>query len=432
MSRSTPSSSASGSHPASTSADPRLAAVTALVRVEAHGAHAARLLGDAVPAERELVMGTLRWRLTLDELLGRHLRKPVAAADAAVRAVLRVGLYEACRMRTPVPVAVAEAVRVAKVVAPRAAGLVNAVLRRAAAEPWPDQDDPAVAAAVRLSHPAWLVERWIALLGEEAALAALAADQVPAPMCLLEAVSRREELESAGCTVAPHPVVPGVLVVTSGAEAAVSALRAGRAYAMDATAVAVARVLPRVDGPIVDLAAAPGGKSLVLAGERPGGRAVAADRSVGRAAMMRRTLRLAAASAAVAVADATAPAFRPGCFAAVLVDAPCSGTGTLRRHPEIKWRLQPEDLAPLAAAQRRIAQSAASLLRPGGYLLYATCSLEPEENAAVVGGLPLEPVDVAGRLPATLARIALPDGGAAIPPRFDGDGFTVHLLRKPA
>ncbi len=427
-----PSSSESGLHPENGSADPRLRAATALARVDADRAHAARLLGGAVPAERELVLGVLRWQLTLDHLLLRHLKQPVAGHDPAVRAVLRVGLYEALRMRTPVPVAVAEAVRVAKRLAPRAAGLVNAVLRRASGERWPDPADPGTPASVRFSHPEWLVERWRRLLGEGDLLAALASDQEPAPLYLLAAASHCEELAAAGCRLAPHAAVPGVVAVTAGTEAAVAALQAGRAYAIDPTAVAVARLLPPAAGLTVDLAAAPGGKSLVLACERRHPRLLSADRNLGRTVMMRRNLAAVASAPAVAVADATAPPLRPGSCAAVLVDAPCSGTGTLRRHPEIRWRLRESDLGALAAAQRRIVESAAALLAPGGFLLYATCSLEPEENAGVLDGVALEVVPVGPLLPRGLPRRELPSGGAVIPPDALGDGFTVHLLRRLA
>ncbi len=415
--------------PESGSTDPRRQAVTTLARVEGRGAHAARLLTHAPPAERELVLGVLRWRLTLDALLVPHLKQPVAELDELVRSVLRVGLYEARRMRTPVPVAVAEAVRVAKGVAPRAAGLVNAVLRRAVDEPWPDPDDPSVPLWVRHSHPEWLVRRWVALLGEAMAVGALAADQEAAPLCLLEAASDPEGLAASGCGLSPHPAVEGVLVVTSGAEAAVAALQNGRAYAMDPTAVAVARLLPDVEGLVADLAAAPGGKSLVLAGESEL-RLLASDRSLGRTLLMRRNLRLVPRRPSLVVADAVAAPMRPGSCAGVLLDAPCSGTGTLRRHPEIRWRLRPSDLAALAADQRRLAEGAAALLAPGGYLLYATCSLEPEENAGVLEGLRLETVPVAGLLPPAVARRELPSGGVVIPPSGAGDGFTVHLLRR--
>jgi len=416
--------------PENTSTDPRLQAVTVLARVEANSAHAARLLGGATPAERELVMGTLRWQLTLDRLLERHLRTPIAALDIRVRAVLRVGLYEARRMRTPAPVAVAEAVRLAKAVAPRATGLVNAVLRRAVGETWPGASDAAVPLSVRYSHPAWLVERWRGLLGEQVTEDALAADQEAAPLYLLSAVSALDELTAAGCILRPHPTVSGVVAVEAGVEAAVAALRAGRAYAMDPTAVAVARVLPEVDGTVMDLAAAPGGKSLVLASERPGGRFLASDRHFGRTVLMRRNLALAGRPLALMVADAAASPLRPASCQLVVLDAPCSGTGTLRRHPEIRWRLRPGDLAELSATQRTLAAAASELLAPGGVLLYATCSLEPEENSEVVAPLPFEALPLTARLPDKLSWIELPSGGAVIPPSADGDGFTVHLLRK--
>ena len=414
--------------PESTCADPRLAAVTALARVESHAAHAARLLGAAAPAEREMVMGTLRWQLTLDHLIERHLRTPLTGLDARVRAALRLGLYEARRMRTPAPVAVAEAVRVTKTLAPRAAGLVNAVLRRAVAERWPDARDTALPLWLRYSHPEWLVERWSSHLGEDATVAALAADQEPAPLYLLTAVSAVDRLAAAGCVLQPHPAVAGIAAVSSGVEAAVAALRVGRAYAMDPTAAAVARVLPVAGGTVVDLAAAPGGKSLVLASERPGGRLLAADRSLGRALLMRANLALAGRASSVAVADAGAPPLRPASCGAVVLDAPCSGTGTLRRHPEIRWRLRPGDLGTLAATQRRLAHAAAELLAPGGYLLYATCSLEPEENAEVVRALL--------SADAGLEPDPHPDPAAGgwerewLPQRTGSDGFYAARLRR--
>jgi 16S rRNA (cytosine967-C5)-methyltransferase len=415
--------------PANASSDARLAAARVLGRVEARGAWAARLLSDEPPLARELVLGSLRWQATLDALLAPVCRRPLAALDPAVRAVLRLGLYEALRLDTPVPVAVAEAVRVVKVVAPRAAGLVNAVLRRAVEASWPEPDDERLPLALRTSHPEWLVARWLALLGEPVARAALAADQQPAPLALYALEEEIEALRRAGCTVEPHPAVAGSWLVRAGAEHAVAAVQAGRAYAIDSTAVAVARLVPHTGGLTVDLAAAPGGKSLVLRRERPTARHLALDRHPGRVVLMRRNLRH---SRGIAVGDAAAPPLRPASCAAVLLDAPCSGTGTLRRHPEIRWRLQPADLSGLTATQRRLAAAAAALLAPGGVLVYATCSLEPEENAAVVTGLGLDAVPVSPLLPDGVSRVELPDGGALIPPSADGDGFTVHALRRPA
>jgi len=413
----------------SASSDPRLAAARILGRVDARGAHAARLLNDAAPLARELVLGSLRWQATLDALLERACRRPLSSLDPAVLATLRLGLYEAQRLDTPVAVAVAEAVRVAKTVAPRAAGLVNAVLRRAVEATWPEPDDERLPLALRTSHPEWLVTRWCALLGEQAARSALAADQQPAPLALYGAEEEIEALRRSGSTIEPHPAVAGSWLVRAGAGPAVAAVRAGRVYAIDPTAVAVARLVPHTSGLIVDLAAAPGGKSLVLRRERVAAHHLALDRHPGRVVLMRRNLRH---TRGIVAGDGTAPPLRPASCAAVLLDAPCSGTGTLRRHPEIRWRLQPADLAGLAAAQRRLAAAAVALLAPGGVLVYATCSLEPEENAEVVVGLGLEPLAVGPLLTDAVPRIEMPGGGVVIPPSGGGDGFTVNALRRPS
>ncbi len=399
--------------------------------MDARGAHAARLLGDASPFERELVLGTLRWQGTLDALLAPHVRDVLSALDPEVRAVLRTGLYEAKRLDTPVPVAVAEAVRVAKELVPRASGLVNAVLRRAASTPWPDPDDGRLPLALRFSHPDWLVRRWASSFGAERARAALAADQLPAPLTLYTRSGNTRLLESSGCRLEPHPWVADVAVVRAGAEVAVAALRRGLVYAIDPAAVAVARLLPAV-AIAADLAAAPGGKSLVLASERSGMRLVSCDRHFGRASMMARTLGLAVRRPVVVVADGSRPPLRSCAVGGVLLDAPCSGTGTLRRHPEIRWRLRSDDLPRLAEVQRDLASAAAELLAPGGHLLYSTCSLEPEENEHVVAGLPLDVVPLHGILPDGAPALPLASGGVALLPSVDSDGFTAHLLRRPA
>lgn len=426
-----PSFSASGWPGVSASPDPRRRAAQVLARVEGAGSYAARLLADAPPLGRELVLGTLRWQRTLDHLLAGFLRRPLLSLDPRVRAVLRLGLYEARRLSTPLPVAVAEAVRVAKAICEPAAGLVNAVLRRAVQAPWPDAHDPALPIGLRYSHPDWLVERWRRLLGEQLLEAALAAGQEPAPLAVLAAGDTEVRLREAGCALALHPWSPAVRVVTGNAAAAARVVAEGGAYALDPTAAFVAALAPRVAGlPAVDVTAAPGGKLLTLASEEGGGALLGADRHLGRVALLRRNLRARRCTAAVLAADAAAPALAPGRFGLVVVDAPCSGTGTLRRHPEIRWRLQPAELEGFAAAQRRILAGAAELVAPGGHLLYATCSLEPEENEQVVAGLAFEPVGM--HLPPTLAHLRRPSGGVVIPPSIGGDGFTVHLFRRPA
>lgn len=379
---------------------------------------------------RELVLGVLRWQRTLDHLLLPWLRQPLATLDPPVRVVLRLGLYEALRLRTPAPVAVAEAVRVAKALALPAAGLVNAVLRRAVGAGWPAEDDEALSLGLRFSHPDWLVERWKALLGDEWTRAALAADQLAAPLCVLSSPESEAALRGAGCELAPHAWSPLVSVVTGNAAAAVRVIAAGGAYALDPTAALVASLAPAVRGRAIDLAAAPGGKLLSLATLGVSAKLIGADRHLGRALLLRRNLRARHVPDAVLAMDGGLSALRPGSFDLVIVDAPCSGTGTLRRHPEIRWRLRPAHLEQLAVAQRRLVLGARDLVAPGGYLLYSTCSIEPEENGQVMEVLPFEPVPLADRLPAGAPFIERAGGGVIIPPTALGDGFTVHLRHR--
>ncbi len=428
-----PSSSVSGWRGVSASTDPRQRAAGVLARVDSAGAYAARLLGDAPPLTRELVLGTLRWQRTIDHLLTPYLHRSLSALDPQVRAVLRLGVYEAQRLSTPPPVAVAEAVRVAKATCRPAAALVNAVLRKAAHAAWPETADRSLALGLRLSHPDWMVERWRGLFGEALLVTALAADQEPAPLSVLAAGDTEQRLRAAGCELVPHPWSRAVRVVTGNAAAAVRIVAEGGGYALDPTAALVARLAPWVAGiRVLDLNAAPGGKLLVLDAHSEGLVLVGADRHLGRVVRLRRTLAARGSGAAVLVADATAPPFVSGRCGLVVVDAPCSGTGTLRRHPEIRWRLRAEDLPGLAAAQRRILAGAVGLVAPGGHLLYATCSLEPEENEQVVVGLALEPVPLASALPPGLAFVRRPSGGVVIPPSAWGDGFSVHLFRRLA
>lgn len=400
--------------------------------MEARGAHAARLLGDASPFLRELVLGVLRWQLVLDHLLEPHVRQPAGTLDPEIRAALRAGLYEALRMETPAAVAVAEAVRVSRTLVPAAAGLVNAVLRRAVAGGW--LDDVNAPLWLRYSHPQWLVERWAGWLSTGQIQAVLSSNQQPAPMYLLAAVSPAEELAGEKCETSPHPYVPGVLRVVRNSSTVAAWLKRGRGYAIDPHAVAVARLLPEVNGAIADWAAAPGGKSLVLGSERPGAWRLALDRHLGRLFALRETLHhhLGANAPRVVGGDGTVPSVRPGSLTAVLLDAPCSGTGTLRRHPEIRWRLTLHQLERLATLQRQLLVAAAAAVRPNGYVLYATCSLEPEENAQVVAGVALEVVPIVAAQVQGLPVYHLPSGGVAILPGEWGDGFTVHLLRRPA
>jgi 16S rRNA (cytosine967-C5)-methyltransferase len=184
---------------------------------------------------------------------------------------------------------------------------------------------------------------------------------------------------------------------------------------------------------VVDLCAAPGGKSMLMARLGDWGRMVASDVALGRARLMRQTIER-ASGCAVVTADATAAPFAAGTWDLVMLDAPCTGTGTLRRHPELKWRLRPESVSEMAELQRRLFRGGLDLLAPAGILLYVTCSVEPEENEGVVSDLPpgcgIE--SLTGALPAGVPWIPTTAGGIRILPHSAGDGFTMHGIRRIA
>jgi 16S rRNA (cytosine967-C5)-methyltransferase len=274
----------------------------------------------------------------------------------------------------------------------RARGFVNAVLRRVAELgppwPWPAGDD-VDAIAVRSSHPPWIVARLLADLGTTDAFAVLDADNEAAAVTLRvnprrgAATALAAELRSAGADVAAGALVPSALVVRGAGDLGrLPAVVDGRATPQDQASQAVVDVLdPQPGERIADLAAAPGGKAGAI-GERTDALVVALDR---------RRLRLVKAAAArlrlagltPVRADGRHPPCRPGVFDRVLVDAPCSGLGVLRRRPDARWRLRPESIAPLAGLQRELLAAGAILLRPGGTLVYAVCTLTWEETREI-------------------------------------------------
>jgi 16S rRNA (cytosine967-C5)-methyltransferase len=410
----------------SSSAD-RLQAARFLIRVE-DGAYSTRLLaGSASRGVRTRVLGVLRWQGTLDHALSRHSRRPPAELDAEVRAALRVGLFDAAVLGVPPAVATDGAIHLARRLGRSSAGgLVNAVLRRSIPD-WAELISTG-GAAIRHSHPEWLSDRWGDQFGEEAAGAAMAAAQTPADVWVwwLDRPSETTSLET-------HPWCPGAWTAAVGGAELIPAVRDGVAYAQDPSSqlvAHVARALAKPVGRMADVCGAPGGKSALwirLGGERP----VAMDRHLGRTRLMSALLhRL--GGAPVVVGDAARSPLRPGSWDLVLVDAPCTGTGTLRRHPEIKWRLRPGSITEMASAQREILAQSVRLAAPGGVVLYATCSIEPEENEAHFEELPegFERQDLAAFLPAGVPWIATSAGGVRILPSLFGDGFTMHALRR--
>lgn len=430
-----------------------------LHRVETSGAYATYLLAsrrlDRLSLEDrrltyELVLGVLRWRRQLDYFIERYARRRLDKLELPVIIALRLGLYQIRFLeRIPEWAAVHESVELVKAYGAKwAASLVNAVLRRACRRkkdvPGQGIADEGERLSIRFSHPRWLVEKWIARFGREETIALMEANNRPPQTafrtnpwrCSPEAV--RAALERDGIVVEPSAFVPGAYLVKRGVLSNASTLvRQGRIYLQDEASQLVVRIVePRPGASVLDVCAAPGGKSSHLAMEMDNrGRIVAGDIHLHRLRLLERMCQRLGATIVYPVAlDGTrALPFLPGVrFDRVLVDAPCSGTGTLRRHPEIKWRLRPDDLRALADVQLRLLQSAAPLVASGGFLIYSTCSLEWEENEAVVERFLAEVPSFTIRRPALDAAL-LTDRGflQTFPHRHGMDGFFAAVFVAP-
>lgn len=426
----------------------RSVAVEVLARVEA-GAYANLALPDALrrsglaPRDRafatDLVHGTVRMLRAVDHLLAPVVSRPLEVLDERVRAALRMGTYQLVS-GVPPHAAVGETVDAAP---DRARGFVNGVLRAVARSgpPWPwPEGDTVEAIAVRTSHPDWVVERLVTEFGAADAAALLALDNEPPAMTLR--VNRRRstpeavaaELEAAGARVERGSVVGGALVVRgAGDPEALPAVREGRATPQDQGSQAVLDVLdPRPGERILDVAAAPGGKSTGAA-ERldDRGLVVAADLNAARLRLVGDAARrLGLGSVVTVVADGRALPFAP-VFDRVLVDAPCSGLGVLRRRPDARWRVREEEIEPLAARQRSLLGAAAEAVAPGGLLVYSVCTLTSEETRGVDEWAQAE-LGVFGAEPPPEGPWRRHGRGALLLPTDGGtDGMYVLALRRP-
>ncbi|HEX3377077.1 MAG TPA: 16S rRNA (cytosine(967)-C(5))-methyltransferase RsmB [Candidatus Acidoferrales bacterium] len=398
----------------------RTIAFDVLLRVTKQNAYAddvlRALLSDSVKTEdaglaTELALGVLRWQRLLDFLIDRYLKKPADVTDAEVRIALRMGFYQLYFLsRVPAHAAVHESVELVKRARKRsAANLVNAILRKAAKERRDDISPPDAVAhllpaatshadrlGIRYSHPTWMVERWIRTYGEEHTRELLQANNhVPALSGYLLDPKRDEEVRSlfrnTKTTILPGKLLRDAWVLEGGNPSACAAVRDGWIALQDEASQAVARLLAVEPGQtVLDLCAAPGGKTLLLAraaGEQ--GRVIAADLHANRVrAMKERFERGGVRNVETFVLDGaeTLPNSKPfeQGFDRILVDVPCSGTGTLARHPEIRWKLGAADIGDLHSRQVRLLRNALRHLSAGGRLVYSTCSLEPEENELVV------------------------------------------------
>jgi 16S rRNA (cytosine967-C5)-methyltransferase len=293
--------------------------------------------------------------------------------------LLRIGAYQLRHLdRVPRYAAISATVEAAKLTASQGTGkLVNAVLRRMARE---GQD---VEEAQQSSHPAWLVERWERRFGVERTAALVRHNDARAPLTLqpLGKAGRtlQESLERAGIAVRAAPYPPG-LTIASAKVPALPGYHDGAFVVQDAAQSRLLEFADCAPGDTVwDACAAPGGKTAVLAAA--GVSVLASDRSRARVSRLRHTLRRVARHVPTFVADAMHPPFANGSIDTVLLDAPCSATGTMARHPDARWRLSPEGLMRMVARQHDLLDAVAPLVRRGGVLVYLTCSLETEENA---------------------------------------------------
>jgi 16S rRNA (cytosine967-C5)-methyltransferase len=442
-----------------------LLALRVLERVQRAGAYADILLhaqlahSDLTASDRafatELVYGTLRWRGRIDYCLQQVLDRDLEKLEPLVANALRLGAYQLLfSERVPATAAVDEAVRCVRAAGvERATGLVNAVLRRLAAEhawlPIPSlSEDPLAHLTHALSIPGWIAERWLVLFGPEQAAALARASNAPPPLTVRANLLRTspeallEELrerfpEARRCRLAPAGLVLG----RRGNPALDPAFLAGRFSVQDeASQLVVALLDPQPGERVLDACAAPGGKATAIA-ERlgPEGSLLAIDRHARRLDLIRRSARRLGLSALRTLErDLTRPLQDPlvADFDRVLVDAPCSGLGALRRNPDARWRVGPADPARLAEVQRAILRNAAAVLRPGGCLVYSTCTLLPEENEAVVEGFLREAKSFRradpGELPGELAPVLDAEGSLrCLPQRHDTDGFyAARLVRR--
>ncbi|MBD0326571.1 MAG: 16S rRNA (cytosine(967)-C(5))-methyltransferase RsmB [Pyrinomonadaceae bacterium] len=434
----------------------RSAAFSILRRVEEEGAFASVLLAagdDEMRAEDralcyELVMGCLRWQLRLDTLIEHYANRKAESLDAPVRRALRLGLYQLRFLtRIPASAVVNESVNLAYAARVRsAAPLINAVLRRATREP---DYDPAVLItdslsriSIETSHPVWLIERWANAFGLDEARA-LARANNDAPPVAFRLTGRQtafgdvlDELRNEGAALKPSIVAPDAWRIEGASMKLRELAQAGFVYIQDEASQLVAHVLGAQKGErVLDACAAPGSKTTHIASLTPDLKLlVAGDVHVHRLRLIREVCaRLSVKLVQLAAYDATVPLpFAEESFDRVLVDAPCTGTGTLRRNPEIRWRISTADVAELASRQQRILRNAARMLRPGGLLVYSTCSIELEENEIVVAAFLQETDDFKpARLPAFAHSQDEQGATARTWPQRDGaDGFFIAALKR--
>lgn len=410
---------------------------------------------DLDSRDRALAMrlsyGAVQRRATLDHLAEGLAARTAESIDAPLLAALRLGLFELLYTEgAPDRAVVSDAVELAKRNARAGHGLVNAVLRRAARDGREGligglREDTPEEAALKHSHPEWVARMWWRELGAERARALMAADNEPGELALRVNTLRAdpEEVAEALAPVRRDPLLPEAIVPERRIDLhATPQWREGLVTAQSRAAMLVARTLaPEPGERVLDLCAAPGAKSTHLAALMGGeGEVVAVERDPRRAREITRAAeRLGAGCVRVEVGDAARPRPAGDLYDRVLVDPPCTGLGTLQAHPDLRWRVAEADTRRLAALQGQILHAGAQALRPGGVLVYSTCTISPDENERLIasfllshGALRLD--DLAGELPGMAlppgAADAAPGAALSLPDRDRTAGFFIARLRS--
>ncbi len=408
-----------------------------------------------------LVLGVLRWQIQLDDQIQKLLARPGAKLDAEIRIALRLGAFQLLHLdRIPARAAIDESVELAKQAGHRfASGMVNVVLRKLAVAPQAQfSEKTATELALATAHPAWIVERWAGFYGLEAARTICRHGQSqPAMVARVVGFGLEEELAAAGVGLETGELLSAARTVVFGEVADTAAIREGRVWLQDEGSQLVAEIAGRAHvgrseshGVILDCCAAPGGKTLILAERNPKARVMACESSAQRLAQMRKRLALLGDRVECRLADATS-LDEVSAYDLVLADVPCSGTGTLGRNPEIRHRLRVEDLGRQAERQHGILAAALRSVRPGGRVVYSTCSLEPEENeqviAAVLTQMPTaHVVPIRSRIEVMVGEGVLTASGAEqlqrrttpegflrlLPGVFRTDGFFIAMIERTA
>jgi len=385
----------------------RAAAFDMLLRVERESSYASELLHSAAYTSlsapdhalaTELVMGVLRWCSRLDDEIAGASTQSLSKLDLEILIALRLAVYQLRWLdRIPQRAALYESVELVKRARKQsAAGFVNAVLRKLSAEPQKHEmlanreaDSPETLARW-FAHPLWMVERWVTEYGLTAAREICRHNQsVPTTAVRLRTPAAEADLRLEGIALVPGGLLASARRVATGALGETKAFRQGEVAIQDEGSQLVAALVGRIrsegESRILDCCSAPGGKTLAIADRNPGAMITAVELHPHRARLLRKLVEAARADGRiqVVVGDARNLPTRAG-FDRVLADVPCSGTGTLGRNPEIKWRLKPNDLVELQARQIAILGSALGQVAAGGQLVYSTCSLEKEENEDVV------------------------------------------------